>query len=285
MTQPQQAAQLLAAYQASGVALRANVVAMLLNLWRNLGSWRNQDIERFVTQAVRIVQAGQQHTASLTVAQLVRASELAGHSLSPTVPIAIAVSARNVDPNIEYERPFHDVWRALGNGDDLQTAVDAGGQRLQTLAETDLQLAKTHTAREKLATNTNVVGYRRQLEGAYSCALCIVASTRMYHKAELMPIHPACDCSVDPIFGGEKTAVVLDPEILTNAHDAVAQRFGADSTAARRIPGAFKGNGDPLLYREVLITHEHGEIGPVLGIRGQHFTGPDLVTSSSRQGN
>lgn len=288
MTQPAQtqAVQLLAAYQAAGVALRANVVQMLLNLWRNLGSWRNTDIDRFVTQAVQIVQAGQQHTASLTVAQLTRAAQLAGHALPPTVPIGLAVGARNVDPAIEYERPFHDVWRALGDGADLTDAVTEGGRHLENLAATDLQLAKTATAHHVLSGAAHVTGYRRVLEGPRSCGLCIVASTQRYHRGELMPIHPGCDCSVEPIFGTDDPGRVIDEQSLVDAHAAIADRFGADSTAARTIRGAYNDRGGQVLYRDVLITHQHGEIGPVLAVRGQTFTGPaDLVTSSSRQGN
>lgn len=30
-------------------------------------------------------------------------------------------------------------------------------------------------------------------------------------------------------------------------------------------------------YSDVLVVHEHGEIGPVLGFRGDHFTGPSDI--------
>jgi hypothetical protein len=33
-------------------------------------------------------------------------------------------------------------------------------------------------------------------------------------------------------------------------------------------------------YRQILVTNDHGEIGPVLGFKGQRFTGPDDIQST-----
>jgi hypothetical protein len=68
---------------------------------------------------------------------------------------------------------------------------------------------------------------------------------------------------------------VVNPEQLAGVHERIAQRFGAYSSGARKIPGVTDPTtAGPLEYRNVLISHNHGEIGPVLGVRGQDFTTP-----------
>lgn len=273
-----QATAAVTAYQAASTSLRDNLSAYITGLWRSFGEYRNAQMADFIGQAVPVVAGAQQHMASLTSAYL------AAHLGSPPVyvnPAAVTGAAlRNgVQPAEVYGRPFHTVWRQLGAAKQaapldettIDAAIKSGLDNAISSAVTDIQLTKTHTAQNIIATNRNVVGYRRQLEGARSCTLCIVASTRRYHVKELMPIHPACDCTPVPIIGGENNTAVLDPELLAAVHATVAAQFGADSTAARRIKGALKDNGSSVLYRDVLITHDHSELGPVLGVRGQNF--------------
>jgi hypothetical protein len=132
-------------------------------------------------------------------------------------------------------------------------------------AATDLQLAKTHSSRFVLGGKDHVVGYRRVLEGRKSCGLCIVASTQRYHKDDLMPIHGHCDCGVEPIFGDADPGQVVDTSTLEGVHAAIEERFGVSDRSGR----------DPVDFRQVLVTHEHGELGPVLAVKGQQFTGAE----------
>lgn len=255
------------ANQRQSQALRAATLTALANLWLRLGSWRDTDIERFLRLALPLVRGAQTRMSALTAAYLARqVAALAGHPVLP-VPAPRVGEVRGVPLTEEYARPFHDVWRALGDGRPLPEAVKAGQDRLASLASTDLQLTKTHASRAILTADKRVTGYRRVLEGAYSCGLCIVASTQRYHVADLMPIHPACDCSVAPIVGESDPGHVIDEQRLADAHAAIADRFGrktADARGGRGIPN----------YHDVLVTHDHGELGPVLGVRGQDFTGP-----------
>ena len=130
------------------------------------------------------------------------------------------------------------------------------------MAATDLQLAKTHTTRAVLSGKDNVVGYRRVLTGRESCALCAVAATQRYRKDRLLPIHDGCDCGVAPIYGDRDPGQVIDPDQLEGIKASLAERFGDDS-------------GEVADYRKAIVVHEHGELGPVIAVRGQHFTGPD----------
>lgn len=258
------------ANQQQSAQLRTTLLAALAGLWVRLGSWRETDVDRFVRLAGPFVQAAQQRMVALTAAYLSRqVAALTGEPLrhAPAPVGMLSEPLRGVPLAEEYARPFHDVWTALHDGKPLTEAVQTGRDRLENLAATDLQLAKTHSARQVMSGDRRIVGYRRVLEGAYSCGLCVVASTQRYHKADLMPIHPGCDCSVAPIVGDKDPGLVIDEQRLAGAHQAIADRFGkaeAGARAAGTVPN----------YRDVLVTHEHGEIGPVLAVRSQHWTGP-----------
>jgi hypothetical protein len=254
----------LAHYITANGQLRANLLATLARMWAALTSWRDADAAAFAAQAVPAVAGAQQATATLTAAYLARiVAQMSGSPLTPprlNPRGLVGEAVRKAPPAEVYRRPFVQVYTELGKGTSLDAAVAAGGRRLQSIAATDLQLAKTHTAQRVLRNEHRVVGYRRVLTGDHSCGLCLVASTQRYHKSDLLPIHPECDCSVAPLLGDEDPGQVIDEGRLAGTHAAVADRFGSSAADARRID-----------YRKVLITHQHGEIGPVLAVKGQHF--------------
>lgn len=268
----------MAAYQAQTQALRTQLTAYVQRLWRSLGSWRQGDIPRFVAQVVPVVAGAQRQMVALTAANLAQQRQLAVGGLfvpQPVDPKAVSgAAARNgTDPAEVYGRPFHLVWRQLDElprePGSIDQAITAGMDRAVESAVTDVQLTKQRTAFQVLGRDGRVTGYRRVLEGAYSCALCIVASTQRYHRSELLPVHPACDCSVQPIYGDADPGQLIDPDTLADVHQRIEERFGHSSSAARIIPGAKDGRGKVIRYRDVLVTHEHSELGPVLAVRGQ----------------
>ncbi len=264
---------LVRANSAATAQLRSTTLDMLRRLWRSLRTWHRSDVDRFEPTATAILDAAQQHMGSLTASYLTRYAELRGEHLPHVTPaVDLADLRTGVDRRTELERPFVDVWTALKDDKPLDVAVEQGRKRLDDLAATDLQLAKTHTAQTALAGDEKIVGYRRVLEGAYSCGLCILASTQRYHKADLMPVHPGCDCDVEPIYGTHDPGRLLNAGTITELHTAIDDTFGTSSSAGRLIK--YDADGKPINYRDVIVTHEHGEIGPVLGVRGQDFTGP-----------
>lgn len=284
----------LAAYQTQTLALRARLEAYVRRLWASLGEYRTPQMRRFIEQVLPVVAGAQTKMSALTAANLAAQRSIALDSAF--TPIAIdarkvtgAAARRGADPSDVYGRPFHLVWRQLDElrhePGSIEKAIEAGVNRAAALALDDVQLAKQHTALQIVGQDDNVVGYRRVLEGAHSCGLCIVASTQRYHKQQLLAIHGGCDCSVAAIWGhsdpgrvieavanvdGKLTPIAEFPDV----HDRIEQRFGASSSAARRIPGARDAHGRIVQYRDALITHEHGELGPVLAVRGEPFLGP-----------
>ena len=256
-------------YRDQTAALRARIVRFVEARWRSMSSWRDADIDRFVAAVLPIVEGGQRTIAALTDAYLaaletaVTGAAVAPVGINPRTVTSLAL--RGVEGRDLYHRAGVTVWTALDRGTPLPAATQQGMQRAVSIATTTLQLAKTHTSRSIIAENANVAGYRRVLEGPKTCALCAVASTQRYHSEELMPIHGGCDCGVAPIFGDTDPGRIIDPDRLEGIRDELSGRFG--------VPGDRINKAAEL--RQYVVVNDHGEIGPVLGVRGQNFTGPD----------
>jgi hypothetical protein len=264
--------QLITAYGRAATTIRSRMVAFLTTLWDNLTDHRSADAAQFIRAAVPVVAGAQQQTANLTAAYL--STLLTAQLGRPVPPVPVRpqdiAQLRGVPAPTLYQRPFTQVYTDLSQGVPYPQAVDRGRARLVSLAETDVQLAKTHTAQRALDQQDEVEFYRRVLTGSTSCGLCVIASTQRYHAADLLPIHPGCDCAVAPILGGQDPGQVIDQALLDAAHAAIAERFGR-----------FDAGGRKLDYRKVLVTHEHGEIGPVLAVAGHRFTGPDDINTDT----
>jgi hypothetical protein len=229
------------------------------------GQFRDADVARFLSRAVPLVLSSRRRMATLTAAHIERVLRDAG--LAPVRPVpSLDVSLlRGVDVSEVYRRPFRQVWTELSQDKDFQAAVKAGETRVEKLIETDLQLAKTHAAQAVMSKANGPGLYQRVLKGEHDCIKCVLTSTRVYSKAELLPIHPGCDCDVEPIVGLAQFKTDAARR-LADAHDLVASQFGPNAANAT-------GKG----YSDLIVTHHHGEYGPTLGIRGQQFTGPAAI--------
>jgi len=81
----------------------------------------------------------------------------------------------------------------------------------------------------------------------------VVASTQRYYRGDLLPIHPGCDCGVQPLPPGLAVNQVIDEDLLEQVHQVTADRLGV-SDRSGRTPD----------YRKLLTVSEHGEYGPTL---------------------
>lgn len=262
---------LTAAYVQNTTILRTWMGSQVAALWAGLGDWRSAAVPDFLAGMLPLMAAGREHMANLTATHLAGQIEVARDRRLGLAPTDLAfdpaeLNLRGITPATQWRRPFQTTWTELAGGKPLDVALLAGGRRAEVLAQTDLQLVKTHTAREVLTAEPSVVGYRRVLSGSQSCARCVLTTTQRYHKADLLPIHPACDCGVEPIIGTHDPGRVIDAELAASVHDLVRQDLGEHYVDA--------GGRGPIDYRDLIVTHEHGELGPVLTIRGQDFTGP-----------
>lgn len=177
---------------------------------------------------------------------------------------------RGVGPDVVFRRPQMVLNYQMSRGASFSRALEAGGTRLRSLAATNLQLAKTHT----VAAQGKAEFYRRVLTGNENCALCVIASTQRYRMGALLPIHPGCDCGEEEIHG--QPAQVIDRELLDATHAEIAEKFGDSDLWAQDL-GIDKrdAQGRPLSdYTDLIITRQHGELGPVLAWRKDHHRGP-----------
>lgn len=237
----------------------------------SLKSYRGQDVDRWLSAAIPIVNESQSTIAEIAdIAFDAEIYALLGDVSSDPIDLSLVTGGalRNgVPPEEVYARAFKPVWQGTGNGLDLQESVAHGVSRLSEMFQLDSERVIDHVAIEKFANENRIVGYKRVLSGAHNCALCILASTQVYHKRELKGIHPNCKCTVRPVASFENSNT-LDRDLIEQVHREVQNQFGISDKAARQID-----------YRKILFTREHGEYGPTLTYRQYNFTGPsDLKT-------
>lgn len=262
------------AEQAARLQVRDRLNEFAVTLWNGLGSWRDADIDRFVSLIVPRVLAGQVTIARLTDTYLARVLEVA-----PLGTVDVATLRNGVTPDEVYRRPATSMYTALASGATFTDALKTGADRLVNLVLTDAQLAMQHQARRTLLGSSGADAFRRTLTGRENCALCMIASTQRYWKGDLLPIHPACDCGVEPLAPGEANEQVIDPARLEQTHNWVDSFAGRDDVGARDL-GLGKlvdytadGNTGTRQadFTELIITNDHGELGPTLGWRHQNF--------------
>lgn len=250
---------------------------------------------RAVTAAVKVVQSAQRRVASVTDGYMARStSTVSGRrvdtvgavdvrSLRRKLPqdiietladgrVVTAAQARKAQGRVEAV-PAEQVYGriadhvrfatvARGMSDD-QAKID-GLRRAMIVADTDIMLADRAQAQRFLSERKprGIVGYRRILHpelgsGAPPCGLCVVASDRLYHVEELMPIHARCRCGVAAATADN------DPGKSLNERDLAAIYKAAGGTGGDVV------GRDGLLHsrrlKEVRVLYtEHGELGPIL---------------------
>lgn len=237
----------------------------LATVFSSLGSWREDDYKRFVDYASNAVSGAKTQASRLQTAYYSEMAKTLGARFkaipASRIDLSTEILRNGVTTAEVYRRPFVEVYTALSKGEQMTDAIAKGARRVQSIASTDVQLARRETGRQNRMANQSIVGYRRVLTGTENCALCYVASTQRYTKSDLLPIHPGCDCGEMPIYGTQDPGQVLDQYNLDKAHEMVQERFGVSDRGARA----------PIDYRDIKIQ-EHGELGPLLSIRGQKFT-------------
>ena len=243
------------AYDSQVHAIRQQITAFGQAYWDSLPHYRASAVEDMIQAITPRVTAGQLRIADLTRAYLAQcARELGWKVVLPSIDQDEIRGARGIDPRVVYRRPAVDVYTALAAGKPLPQAAAEGRLRLTQLIGGDMQLAKVHASRQSMrGYPAEGQFYRRVLTGRENCALCVVASTQRYYRDDLMPIHPGCDCGVQPLPPGLAVNQVIDEDLLEQVHQITADRLGV-SDRGGRTPD----------YRKLLTVSEHGEYGPTL---------------------
>ena len=228
-------------------------------------SLRDADVDRIVSRLVPVVQAGQRQVAQLTDAYISRVAVSVGVDWSAGLDLDAVVNYRGVPAVEVYRRPSVTAYMALNRGETYEVAVQRGLTRLMSITATDMQQAKNRAAASAIG-RSGFQFFRRVLSGSENCALCAIASTQRYTRGDLLPIHPACDCGVAVILSQRDPGQVIDSATLELIHNEVERVTGAVDRAGRAPD-----------YRDLVVTNLHGELGPTLGWRDEHFTGPSDV--------
>lgn len=241
--------------------------SLAVNTFRNLGSWRDEDARRYISLVERGMMGIKRQATNLSLGyyrEIARNNQQTFTAVNITQEELSTAALRNgADKGTVYRRPFVELYTALDAGKTMTEAIKAGADRARSLATTEVQLARRGAGLRARNSNDRIVGYLRTLSGRENCALCYVASTQRYTRGELLPIHPGCDCGEMPIYGNMDPGQVIDDQLLESTHEAIATRFGFSDRTARELD-----------YRKIQVR-DNGELGPVLTVRGQNFTGPE----------
>lgn len=269
MTSPQEPgyAEIVALVNAQAAAREATerrLLGVLRRVWRAFRGHYNDDaVAEFARQTGGLVATGQRQTATQTASFVHRATSiLTEEPLRPrgtTLVLPDPAEMRNL-PTVEelYERPVKDFRYQRSLGATIEEALDAGEKRLERIVDLDLAMADREGAKQALEDETRVFHYRRIIHPELSkggvCGLCIAASDRVYKKADLLPIHANCKCTVLPIVGGKDPGRSLNGEDLKKLYEEAG---GTDAAKLKRTR-----------YK----VEEHGELGPVLVKQDDKFT-------------
>ena len=261
-------------------------------LWDRYGPVSDQFLEEWLAETIPVVQAGQQVAASQTIGYLTAYSTIAGVPVdAPEIDLeALIAGVRNGTPPADvYARPTITARKVLSDGRGLADALRIGRARAAETAHTDVMLASRAAEQATMEAFPHCVGYRR-VANPSACRYCLLASTQRYHVRDLRPCHTNCNCSVAMIIGSKDPGHVLDQKLHQQLKDAGvveeetlrrqiarAKTAGLDDrvTALRARQDQVRARiaEDPALrYRSEVAVHEHGELGPVLTDREQHFT-------------
>lgn len=207
-----------------------------------LALWAQANPETFPTEVVPTILAMQRQGVTLTDAYLsLTIGATTGTTTAPAGLDPDAYIGRHARRGVFVEEVYGRPWRqftnaaqaATGRRVDPSTLVEmflgrhpaarAATARLEQTIATDLQLAARYAQTARMTADTRVSGYRRVLGPGKNCGLCIAASTRRYHVEDLQPIHPHCNCAVEPVTHDVPAgAQVIDRERLAAVNERIA---------------------------------------------------------------
>lgn len=246
--------------------LSARLIKLLVEMFRAFTSWTDADARDFTDQAVPVADAARRTMAELTGAWIAQQATAHTGVVVPPAPVSDDVLARlNVSSTQVYQRPFVTVRTQLARGKDVQRAVTVATNRLETIAEGDMQRAHTQAAAsviQALPAEAAPAGWRRTLHGGNHCPMCILASTHLYSVEDFNPSHARCKCSIELAYGGEPPPDEQRQALIADAVQALRGKVAQ--------PGGIS-TGD----HQALLTgmvRNHSELGLLLVRPGDHFT-------------
>lgn len=271
---------LTAAYMRQNAVIRARIIAFVSSVWDGFSDLRDDDVRRIVRLILPTVQAGQLQVASLAngfVQQLARVEGV--EVASASVDRDAVVGYRGVPADEVYRRPAITAYTTLAAGAPFAKARGMARNRLLSIVSTDLQQSRNRQSRSAYAAS-NFEYTIRVLSGNENCALCVIAATQRYHAGGLQPIHPGCDCGERGVSAAVDPGQVVDREMVEDLHSSIWEQIGRfDRSAVDLERGKTDAKGRRISdFTDLIVTREHGELGPTLTWREDRFTGPNDLT-------
>jgi len=99
--------------------------------------------------------------------------------------------------------PIYSLWGAMNDGLSQDELVAQGRDDVVTQATTDLAYSQRDAMSNIGQNNEGIIGYWRVPTGGSSCDFCNLIADQLYHVEDLMPVHPACSCTVEPAFASD----------------------------------------------------------------------------------
>lgn len=265
----------LVAHQAMlSAQLTTQAIQMLLRLWSPFRQW--YDEEQVIAHAAR--SATTIETAQRQARQRQRTyMKFIYRELGIEFPKDDVIQTKLLDNgllipgNVEYYPRLDvsplDVWMRpaetfryqVSTGLRENEALVKSLERIETMAHTDISLAKRAEIDAIYQASPKVHGYRRVIhpelsEDGTSCGLCVVASNRVYKSGQLLPIHDKCNCETLPITTDNDPGKELNQDDLNTIYDAAGGNAAAD------------------LLKTRVFFKDHGELGPIIaGAQGAGY--------------
>lgn len=255
--------------QARGFAMAAGLlIRQLIALWRDFDKYYDGDLvaaraARSATMVDAATAAVRRQTESYLRFTYQQFDDLEFPSEEEIDAQNEDLLDRLVNPLDEWNRPAEQFRFAESQGKPRGDAIENAIKRVEELADLDMALAMRNTASNIIKATPKVTGFRRVIhpelsESGTSCGLCIAASTRVYSKKELMPLHDHCHCTVMPIVGDD------DPGNFFNEQDI---------DMLNELYKAANGNDAQSLSRTRFKVIQNSELGPYLVEEGSKTKG------------
>lgn len=281
-------AHLVETYAAQQATLVEALLRALLALWLPFTWWGRPDMVNAAAAASAVhVDAATRRARRLARAFMIRQLELM-NAAPDSFPLIEDTYERGGSPIVEvYKRPARQLEHKIRQ-DMKQLELETGTttawpekvtdeqwetftERLTSIVEDDLAATARDEAQKLMWAAPKIIGYRRVIHPEFSktgtCGLCVVASSRFYTKAELMPLHDKCKCTISPMTSTQDLGTKLNREDLDKIYAAAGGNYAED------------------LKKITVQINEHGELGPILTKKGDHFRDVETVNRTSKRKN
>lgn len=180
---------------AAQARLRTLAGAAALRAWQGLRSWDEEDVPRWLVLVVPLLLAVQRAAVTTTDAYVARALGRAPLGIDP-LPVIDRVRGDARIPEV-YRRPFVTVWSDLQAGKPFPEAVAAGGARVESMVEMDVQLAHFGALQAVQDADPVIRGWRRVADPG-ACEFCLLVNGAFVKRADASPLHNRCGCGLEP---------------------------------------------------------------------------------------